>query len=124
MFGAGCGKNFEGTLAQLNHSLKRLSALPDYTQVYCAHEYTSFNLPFALACEPKNPDIQRRVSETRTLRAANKPTVPFTIAQEKATNPFLRCHSPELIQTLQAQGLTDISDLAVFTALREWRDRF
>lgn len=124
MFGAGCGKNFEGTLAQLHYSLERLSALPDDTQVYCAHEYTAYNLPFALACEPENLDIRRRVAETRTLRAENKPTVPFTIALEKATNPFLRCDSPELIQTLQARGLADTSELAVFTALREWRDRF
>lgn len=124
MFGAGCGKNFEGTLAQLHHSLQRLSALPDDTQVYCAHEYTARNLPFALACEPENPAIWRRAAETKTLRAENKPTVPFTIALEKATNPFLRCDSPELIRNLQAHGLADTSELAVFAALREWRDRF
>ena len=124
MFGAGCGKNFEGTLAQLHHSLKRLAELPDDTLVYCAHEYTAYDLPFALACEPGNADIQRRDAETNLLRAANLPTVPFTIALEKATNPFLRYTNPELIHTLQARGLTDISELAVFTALREWRDRF
>jgi hydroxyacylglutathione hydrolase len=124
MFGAGCGKNFEGTLAQLHHSLQRLAALPDNTRVYCAHEYTAYNLPFALACEPTNPDIQRRNVETNLLRAANRSTVPFTIALEKATNPFLRCTSPELIQTLQSRDLVDTSELAVFTVLREWRDRF
>lgn len=124
MFGAGCGKNFEGTPAQLHHSLQRLAALPDDTSVFCAHEYTAYNLPFALACEPTNPDIQRRFAETRRLRAENRPTVPFTIALEKATNPFLRCTSPELIQTLQARGLADTSEIAVFTALREWRDHF
>jgi hydroxyacylglutathione hydrolase len=124
MFGAGCGKNFEGTLAQLHHSLQRLAALPDETLVYCAHEYTAYNLPFALACEPGNPDIQQRNVETNLLRAANRPTVPFTIALEKATNPFLRCTSQELIQTLQSRGLVDTSGLAVFTALRQWRDRF
>jgi hydroxyacylglutathione hydrolase len=124
MFGAGCGKNFEGTLAQLHHSLQRLAALPDDTRVYCAHEYTAYNLPFALACEPDNADIQQRIAETRRLRAANLPTVPFTIALEKATNPYLRCTRPELIQTLRAQGLADTSELAVFTALREWRDHF
>lgn len=124
MFGAGCGKNFEGTLAQLHHSLQRLAALPDDTRVYCAHEYTAYNLPFALACEPDNPDIQQRIAETRRLRAANLPTVPFTIALEKATNPYLRCTRPELIRILRAQGLADTSELAVFTALREWRDHF
>ena len=124
MFGAGCGKNFEGTLAQLHQSLKRLAELPDDTLVYCAHEYTAYDLPFALACEPGNADIQRRDAETNLLRAANRPTVPFTIALEKATNPFLRYTNPELIRTLQARGLQDIGELAVFTALREWRDRF
>ncbi len=124
MFGAGCGRNFEGTLEQLQHSLQRLAALPDDTLVYCAHEYTAYNLPFALACEPSNPDIQRRLAETRLLRAANRPTVPFTIALEKATNPFLRCTREELIQTLRTRGLTDTRELAVFTALRDWREHF
>jgi hydroxyacylglutathione hydrolase len=124
IFGAGCGRNFEGTPAQLLHSLQRLAALPDDTQVYCAHEYTAYNLPFALACEPNNPDIWRRSAETKRLREANQPTVPFTIALEKATNPCLRCTSPELIQTLRARGLTETGELAVFNALRAWRDRF
>lgn len=124
LFGAACGKNFEGTLAQLQQSLRRLAALPDETLVYSAHEYTAYNLPFALACEPDNPDIQRRIAETRELRAKNLPTVPFTIALEKATNPYLRCSSPALIRNLQRQGLTDTAELAVFTALGEWRARF
>jgi hydroxyacylglutathione hydrolase len=124
MFGAGCGRNFEGTPAQLHHSLQRLAALPDDTRVYCAHEYTAYNLPFALACEPDNPDIRRRSAETGRLRAVNLPTLPSTIALEKATNPFLRCSQPELIRTLSARGLTDTSELGVFAALREWRDHF
>ncbi len=124
IFGAGCGRIFEGTPAQLHHSLQRLAALPDDTLVYCAHEYTAYNLPFAQACEPNNPDIQRRIDETRSLRIAKRPTVPFTIALEKATNPYMRCTSPELIHTLQDRGLTDTSELAVFTALREWRAHF
>src|SRR5512146_2875949 len=120
MFGAGCGRNFEGTLAQLYHSLQRLAALPGDTLVYCAHEYTAYNLPFAHACEPANPDILRRITDTRRLQAENRPTVPSIIALEKATNPFLRCSSPELIRSLQARGLADTSELAVFTALRVW----
>ncbi len=124
MFGASCGRNFEGTLAQLHHSLQRLAALPDDTLVYCAHEYTAYTLPFALACEPDNPDIRQRIADTRRLRAENRPTVPFSIAIEKATNPYLRCTSPELIRTLQARGLTDTSELAVFTALKDWNAHF
>jgi hydroxyacylglutathione hydrolase len=117
MFGAGCGRNFEGPPAQLLHSLKRLAALPDETKVYCAHEYAVYTLPFAQACEPDNPDIKRRIEESRALLERGLPTVPSTIALEKATNPYLRCTNPALIRKLQSEGLTDTSELAVFTAL-------
>jgi len=124
LFGAGCGRNFEGTLAQLHHSLQRLAQLPGETRVYCAHEYTAANLRFALACEPHNPDVRQRIEQVAQLHAANLPTVPSSIALEKATNPFLRCTQPELIRTLQQRGLADTSELGVFTALREWRNHF
>ncbi len=124
LFGAGCGRNFEGTPAQLHHSLQRLASLPDNTRVYCAHEYTAANLRFALACEPDNPAVKQRAAIAQQLRAANQITLPSTIALEKATNPFLRCTQPEIIRTLQQRGLTDTSELAVFTALREWKNHF
>ena len=124
LFGGGCGRNFEGTKAQLHHSLQRLAQLPDNTRVYCAHEYTAANLRFALACEPGNPALQQRVATTQQLRAANLPTLPSTIALEKATNPFLRCTQPEIIRLLQQRGLADTTELSVFTALREWKNRF
>ena len=124
LFGAGCGRNFEGTPAQLLHSLQRLAQLPGDTRVYCAHEYTAANLRFALTCEPHNPDVQRHIAEVERLRAANLPTLPSSIALEKATNPFLRCTQPELIHTLQRRGLPDTGELSVFTALREWRNHF
>lgn len=124
LFGAGCGRNFEGTLAQLHHSLQRLALLPDTTRVYCAHEYTAANLRFALACEPGNHAVQQRIAATQQLRAAHLPTLPSSIAVEKATNPFLRCTQPELIRTLQQRGLTNSSELGVFSALREWKNRF
>ena len=124
LFGAGCGRNFEGTLAQLHHSLQRLAQLPGDTRVYCAHEYTAANLRFALACEPHNPDIQQRIEQVAQQRAASLPTLPSSIALEKATNPFLRCTQPELIRTLQRRGLSNTSELGVFTALRAWRNQF
>lgn len=124
MFGAGCGKNFEGTVAQLHHSLQRLGKLPEDTLVYCAHEYTAANLRFASIMEPCNLDIQQRIEATSQLRALNLPTVPSTLAQELATNPFLRCDSPELIRTLQQRALAQTSELAVFTVLRELRNNF
>ncbi len=124
LFGAGCGRNFEGTKAQLHHSLQRLANLPDATRVYCAHEYTAANLRFALACEPDNPAVKQRIATTQQLRAANQITLPSTIALEKATNPFLRCTQPEIIRTLQQRGLSDTSELGVFTAMREWKNHF
>src|SRR3989338_6299906 len=124
LFGGGCGRNFEGSLAQLHHSLQRLAQLPDHTRVYCAHEYTAANLRFALACEPDNPEVRQRVMATQQLREASLPTLPSTIALENATNPFLRCTQPEIIRTLQRRGLTDTTELGVFTALREWKNRF
>lgn len=124
LFGAGCGRNFEGTPAQLHHSLQRLAGLPDDTRVYSAHEYTAANLRFALACEPDNPDVQRRIVDTRRQRDAGQPSLPSTLALEKTTNPFLRCTAPGIIQALQRRGLADAGELAVFTALREWRNQF
>jgi len=122
LFGAGCGKSFEGTVAQLHHSLQRLAELPDTTQVYCAHEYTTSNLRFAVVCNPGNIAVQQRVTDTNRLRAANLSTVPSALRLEKETNPFLRCHDPEIIQILQQRGLADTSESAVFAALRKWRD--
>ncbi|GAB4124529.1 MAG: hydroxyacylglutathione hydrolase [Sideroxydans sp.] len=124
LFGGCCGKNFEGSLEELRHSLQRLSTLPDDTRVYCAHEYTEYNLPFALRCEPHNAALRRRMEETTRLRRNAQSTVPFTIGMEKATNPFLRCTSPELLATLQERGLQDKSETAVFAALTAWRAQF
>ncbi|MGA7594542.1 MAG: hydroxyacylglutathione hydrolase [Gallionella sp.] len=129
LFGAGCGRNFEGTKAQLHHSLQRLAQLPDTTRVYCAHEYTAANLRFAQACDPDNPAVQQRIAATRQLRAANQITLPTTIALEKSTNPFLRCAEPDIIRSLQQRGLIgssegDASELGVFTAMREWKNHF
>lgn len=124
LFGAGCGRNKEGTLAQLHHSLQRLGQLPANTRVYCAHEYTAANIRFALACEPNNTRLQQRAIDTENLRAAGLPTLPSRLDLEWATNPFLRCTNPEIIHTLQQRGLTDTTELAVFTALREWRNQF
>jgi hydroxyacylglutathione hydrolase len=124
LFGAGCGRNFEGTPAQLQHSLQRLAQLPGSTRVYCAHEYTAANLRFALACEPNNTALKQRVAAVRQLRETNQITLPSTIALEKATNPFLRCTQTEIIRTLQLRGLTDTSELGVFTAMRAWKNHF
>jgi hydroxyacylglutathione hydrolase len=125
LFGCGCGRLFEGTAEQLFTSLQRLAQLPDDTRVCCAHEYTETNIRFALACEPDNPRLRKRAGEARALRAAAMPTVPSTIALEKATNPFLRCDQEEIIHSAEQFSGADISgELAVFTALRKWKDHF
>lgn len=95
LFAMGCGRLFEGTAAQMFASLSRLAALPPETAVYCAHEYTLGNGRFALSAEPDNPALAARMAEVEAARAAGLPTVPSTLALERATNPFLRARSVE-----------------------------
>ena len=124
LFGAGCGRLFEGTPAQMADSLSRLAALPDATLVHCAHEYTAMNLRFAQAVEPDSPAIAERVRQVADLRAAGLSSVPSTLAEEKATNPFLRCREPAVIAAAQQHGAVDASPVAVFAAIRGWRNNF
>jgi len=93
LFAMGCGRLFEGTPGQMFNSLAKLMALPDETLVYCAHEYTASNGRFALSVEPGNPDLKARMAEVVAAREAGRPTVPSTIALERATNPFTRAAS-------------------------------
>jgi len=127
LFGCGCGRLFDGTAAQLFESLQRLTSLPDDTPVYCTHEYTAANIRFALACEPGNAQLIQRENDTRALRAQELPTLPSNIALEKATNPFLRCSSPEIIRSIEQQTGTKLphgDEVAAFTSLREWKNNF
>jgi hydroxyacylglutathione hydrolase len=89
LFALGCGRLFEGTPEQMWASLSRLAALPDETAVYCAHEYTAANARFALSVDA-GPALQARAAEVFAARQRGEPTVPTTIAREKATNPFLK----------------------------------
>jgi hydroxyacylglutathione hydrolase len=93
LFALGCGRLFEGTPAQMHAALARLMALPDATMVYCAHEYTQSNARFAITVEPDNPALVARIADIDARRAQRLPTVPFTIADERATNPFTRAAS-------------------------------
>lgn len=90
LFAMGCGRLFEGTAEQMFANMRKLEALPDETQVYCAHEYTEANGNFALTVEPDNEALVERMAEVRAMRAEGEATVPTTIALEKATNPFMR----------------------------------
>lgn len=125
LFTGGCGRLFEGTVEQLYHSLNKLAALPDNTHVYCGHEYTEANLRFARAIEPHNTDLLTRIAKVRQLRAKNLPTVPSTLAEEKCTNPFLRCTVPAVIQAAEHYtGKKLLGPIQVFAALREWKNNF
>jgi hydroxyacylglutathione hydrolase len=125
MFAGGCGRLFEGDAAQMMGSLARLADLPDDTRVYCGHEYTENNLKFAATLEPSNRALQEKLHAVRDLRAAGQPTVPSTIASEKATNPFLRVDSSELQQTLRTRFPDLAMDpISLFAKTRALKDQF
>lgn len=125
LFGCGCGRLFEGTPAQMHASLQRLAALPPDTRVYCAHEYTLANIRFARVVDPDNQALQAREGAARGLRAAGRPTVPSTIGEERATNPFLRCDEPAIITAAEDHTGTRLGDeVGVFAALRNWKNGF
>jgi len=124
LFGAGCGRLFEGTPEQMSVSLQAIAALPDDTRIYCAHEYTEMNLRFAVAVEPNSSALRARQKSVSDLRAAGLPTVPSTLAEEKATNPFLRCAEEAVIAAGMEHAAVDSSKTAIFAALRAWRNNF
>ena len=117
----GCGRLFEGTAPMMWASLSRLAALPGETRVYSGHEYTAANARFALTIEPDNPDLQDRARAVDAARAAGQPTVPSTIAEERATNPFLRAALPAMKEHLDMSGSADED---VFAEIRARKDRF
>ena len=122
LFSAGCGRMFEGSAEQFHHSLMRLAALPAETTVHCAHEYTLANLAFACAAEPDNKDRDKHVAHCKKLRNDGVPTLPSTIGLELRINPFLRCAEPSVRASLDVPAGS--SDVEVFAALREWKNRF
>ena len=125
LFAGGCGRVFEGTFPMMRQSLNKLRDLPEHLNVFCAHEYTLANLAFASAADPYNSALSARVIRCQSLRDANTPTVPSSLAEEKTTNPFLRWDDPTLVMALsEQQRLPDASNDAVFTALRQWKDSF
>ncbi len=121
LFALGCGRVFEGDGAMMSESMKKLAALPDETAVYCGHEYTLANGRFALGIDPENKALQRRMEKFTKLRAQNKPTLPTTIGDELATNPFLRTNDRAIRSLLKMENA---SDAEVFTEIRNRKDRF
>jgi hydroxyacylglutathione hydrolase len=121
LFALGCGRVFEGTMVQMWESLQKLNALPDGTQIYCAHEYTTSNAAFAVTIDPDNEALSQRVAEISALRGANKPTVPTEIALERATNPFLRATDANVQARLNMSGAPAVD---VFAEIRARKDSF
>ncbi len=126
LFAGGCGRLFEGDAAQMMSSLGKLATLPDDTRVYCGHEYTEKNLQFALTLEPSNQALRAKMAAVQALRRSGQPSVPSTIGDEKATNPFLRTDSPELAASVRARvpDLPAGDPVALFAAVRGLKDRF
>lgn len=125
LFLGGCGRVFEGTFPMMHESLMRLAGLPGATRVYCGHEYTAANLRFAAAVEPDSEAIARRARTVATTREAGQPTVPGTMADELATNPFLRAAVPDVARAAAAHAGQELADEpTVFGALRSWKDKF
>ena len=125
LFSLGCGRMFEGTPTQMLDSLERLAALPGTTRVCCGHEYTQANGRFSLAAEPENPERDRRLVEVDALRAQGLPSLPSTLASERACNPFLRVDQPTIRAHLREHGLAADGDrIAAFAAMRAWKDGF
>ncbi|WP_370212295.1 hydroxyacylglutathione hydrolase [Roseovarius sp.] len=117
----GCGRVFEGTMDQMWQSLSKLAALPPETTICSGHEYTAANARFALSIDPANSALISRAERIATARSANQPTVPSTLSDELATNPFLRASDPALKSALD---MGDASDAEVFAEIRHRKDRF
>jgi len=123
LFTAGCGRLFEGTPPQMHASLSKFKSLDDETLVYCGHEYTLSNLQFAATVEPNNKVIQKRLNMVIQARNENQPTVPATLANEKETNPFLRCDQTSVINAAADYSGKILNEPAeVFAVIRSWKE--
>ena len=125
LFSLGCGRLFEGTPAQMLASLRTLAGLPGDTLVCCGHEYTVANAAFALAVDPGNAALRERAAQARALREAGRPTLPATLASERACNPFLRSGDPAIRTSIETHlGRRLDGDIDAFAELRRWKDGF
>jgi hydroxyacylglutathione hydrolase len=122
LFSGGCGRLFEGTPAQMLDSLNKLAALPSHTRVCCTHEYTLSNLKFARAVEPNNAELIQYQQQCMAMREAGVPTLPSSI--ELQINPFLRSDQAEVVHAAQQLDPTATDAVAVFTAIRQWKNNF
>lgn len=125
LFAVGCGRLFEGTPRQMHDSLSRLMRLPDGTRVYCGHEYTLSNIRFAMSADPDNAALRDLEAKARQQRDRGLPTLPSTVGQEKATNPFVRVREPAVIASASRYAGKPLNDpVSVLAAIREWKNAF
>ncbi len=121
LFSLGCGRMFEGSADEMWQSMQAIKALPGETMIWCGHEYTKANADFAATIETDNEQLQQRIGEVSSLRAAGKPTLPVSLASEMATNPFLRADKASVKTAL---GMADASDVETFAEIRKRKDNF
>jgi hydroxyacylglutathione hydrolase len=121
LFSLGCGRLLEGSAEMMWASLQKLMALPPATRIYCGHEYTKSNAAFAVTVEPGNAALQKRAKEVEALRASNQVTLPVSLSDELAQNPFLRPDSREIQEKL---GLVGQPLATIFAEIRRLKDRF
>lgn len=126
LFGAGCGRTFEGTAEQMYHSLNKvIGGFPDETKIYFGHEYTVSNLRFAMEVEPVNSDVRMRSQRTVAQRGAGQMSTPSLLGDERKTNPFLRCSEPAVIESIRRhEPRLNPVPAEVFRVLRAWKDKF
>lgn len=125
IFACGCGRMFEGTAEQFYASLQTIVSLPHTTKIYCTHEYTLANINFALHIEPNNTYTLHRQDICTELRQAGKPTLPTTVADELKSNPFVRCHAPDVIRAAEHfSGKVLGKPEEVFAVIRQMKDAF
>ena len=120
LFAMGCGRVIEDSMEAMWNSIEKVAKLPPETMLYCGHEYTIANVKFALTVEPGNAALQARAKEMEALRAQDKPTLPTKLADELATNPFIRADSAEIRSVI---GMENASNAEVFAEVRERKNR-
>lgn len=125
LFSCGCGRIFEGTASQMQHSLQKIAALPPKTNIYCGHEYTLANIAFAQMLDPSNMALENRRKQVEDLRSQGLPSLPVSLELELETNPFLRATRPEIIAAAHQNGFVGNQDpISIFAYLREWKNKF
>lgn len=125
LFSLGCGRMFEGTPAQMLDSLDRLAALPGDARLCCGHEYTLANARFAREVEPDNAALAERSAQAAALRRDDRPTLPSTLAEERAANPFLRVDEAAVKAAIAHRlGREPVDRIETFAELRRWKDGF